>query len=75
MSGLRIERAYERRRASDDVTYVKMCLSSLVTDTLRLFLRLESFKKSYRGETLGSCINPPPLPGRPRVNVFFCKFG
>ena len=29
----------------DDVTYAKMCLPSLVTDTMRRFLRLESSKK------------------------------
>ena len=33
---------YVTWQRQDDVTYVKMCLPSLVTDTLRRFLRLES---------------------------------
>ena len=51
----------------DDVTYVKMCLSSLVTDTMRRFLRLES-QKSYNGKTPGGWY---PSHGRPRVKNGF----
>ena len=36
---------YVMWQRQDDVTYVKMCLPSLVTDTMRRFLRLESSKK------------------------------
>ena len=36
---------YVKWQRQDDVTYAKMCLSSLVTDTMRRFLRLESSKK------------------------------
>ena len=43
----------------DDVTYAKMCLPSLETDTMRRFPPLES-SKSYRGKTPGGWY-PPPL--------------
>ena len=36
---------YVTWQRQDDVTYVKMCLPSLVTDSMRRFLRLESSKK------------------------------
>ena len=44
-----------------------MCLPSLVTDTMRRFLRLESSKK-LQGKTAGGVVTTPP-PGRPRVNI------
>ena len=56
----------------DDVTYVKMCLPSLVTDTQRRFLRLESSKK-LQGKNASGGWYPPPL-GRPRVNIIVHKF-
>ena len=37
--------------------YVKMCLPSLVTDTMKRFLRLEC-QKSYRGKTTGGDNHP-----------------
>ena len=43
----------------DDVTYVKMCLPSLVTDTLRRFLRLESSKKLQGKNARGVASTPP----------------
>ena len=36
---------YVTWQRQDDVTYAKMCLPSLVTDTMRRFLRLESSKQ------------------------------
>ena len=54
---------YVTWQRQDDVTYVKMCLPFLVTDTLRRFPPLESSKKlqgkNARGGG-GGCINPPP---------------
>ena len=36
---------YVMWQRQDDVTYVKMCLPSLVTETMTRFLRLQSLKK------------------------------
>ena len=59
---------YVTWQRQDDVTYVKMCLPSLVTDTMRRFLQLESSKKLQGKNAQGGGIHPP---GRPRVNVLF----
>ena len=56
---------YVTWQRQDDVTYAKMCLPSLVTDTMRRFLRLESSKK-LQGKTAGGVVTTTP--GRPRVN-------
>ena len=50
---------YVTWQRQDDVTYAKMCLPSLVTDTMRRFLRLESSKK-LQGKMPGGWY-PPPL--------------
>ena len=49
---------YVTWQRQDDVTYVKMCLPSLVTDTLRRFPPLESSKKLQGKNARGGCINP-----------------
>ena len=56
---------YVTWQRQDDVTYVKMCLPSLVTDTLRRFLRLESSKKLQRknGRGGGNHFPPPGVRG------------
>ena len=56
---------YVTWQRQDDVTYAKMCLPSLVTDTMRRFLRLESSKK-LQGKNARGVVST--LPGRPRVN-------
>ena len=56
---------YVTWQRQDDDTYVKMCLPSLVTDTKRQFLRLESSKK-LQGKNARGVVSTPP-PGRPRV--------
>ena len=58
---------YVTWQRQDYVTYVKMCLPSLVTDTMRRFLRLESSKK-LQGKNARGVVSTPP--GRPRVNLF-----
>ena len=60
---------YVTWQRQDDVTYTKMCLPSLVTDTMRLFVRLESSKKLQGKNARG--VVPP---GRPRVKATM-KFG
>ena len=52
---------YVTWQRQDDVTYVKMCLPSLVTDTLRRFLRLESSKKLQGKNARGKGDGSPPL--------------
>ena len=44
---------YVTSRHQDDVTYAKMCLPSLVTDTMNRCLRLESSKKLQRKNASG----------------------
>ena len=61
---------YVTWQRQDDVTYAKMCLPSLVTDTMRRFLRLESSKK-LQGKNGRGVVTTPPPPGRPRVNYPF----
>ena len=56
---------YVTWQRQDDVTYVKMCLPLLVTDTLKRCLRLESSKKLQWKNARGWY----PHPGRPRVEV------
>ena len=53
---------YVTWQRQDDVTYAKMCLPSLVTDTMRRFLRLESSKK-LQGKNARGWYPPPPPPG------------
>ena len=48
---------YVTWQRQDDVTYAKMCLPSLVTDTMRRFLRLESSKRLL-GKTPGGGTHP-----------------
>ena len=54
---------YVTWQRQDDVTYAKLCLPSLVTDTMRRILRLESSKKLQGKNARGWY----PPPGRPRV--------
>ena len=51
---------YVTWQRQDDVTYAKMCFPSLVTDTMRRFLRLESSKK-LQGKNAWGGWYPPPL--------------
>ena len=50
---------YVTWQRQDAVTYAKMCLPSLVTDTMRRFLRLESSKKLQGKNARGGGIHPP----------------
>ena len=50
---------YVTWQRQDDVTYAKMCLPSLVTDTMRRFLRLESSKKLQGKNARGGGTHPP----------------
>ena len=60
---------YVSWQRQDDVTYVKMCLPSLVTDMMRRFSRLES-SKSYRGKHQeGGGTHPPGRPTVKNVNI------
>ena len=49
---------YVTWQRQDDVTYAKMCLPSLVTDTMRQFLRLESSKK-LQGKNARGVVSTP----------------
>ena len=49
---------YVMWQRQDDVTYAKMCLPSLVTDTMRQFLRLESSKKLQGKNARGGSTHP-----------------
>ena len=57
---------YVTWQRQDDVTYAKMCLPSLLTDTMRWFSRLESSKKLQGKNARGWY--PPPLGVRGLMN-------
>ena len=64
---------YVTWQRQDDVTYAKMCLPSLVTDTMSRFLQLESSKK-LQGKNARGGWYPPPPPGRSRVKITLNTF-
>ena len=66
---------YVTWQRQDDVTYVKMCLPSLVTDTLRRFLRLESSKKLQGKNARGVVSTPPPIPPLGVRGLIFMRSG
>ena len=61
---------YVTRPRQNDVTYVKMCLPFLVTDTMRRFLRLESSKMLHRNKARG--IHPLGVRGL-KATCIYCN--